>query len=44
MITRFIIGDLDIDSKWDSYISELKSIGVEELIKTAQSAYDRANK
>lgn len=42
-VTRFIIGDLDIDSGWDSYMSELKSIGVENLIKTAQTAYDRMN-
>jgi putative aldouronate transport system substrate-binding protein len=40
-VTRFIIGDLDIDSNWDSYINELKSIDVEELIETVQTAYDR---
>lgn len=44
MITRFIIGDLDVDAKWDSYIKELKSIGVERLVSTAQKAYERTNK
>lgn len=40
-VTRFIIGDLDIDSNWDSYMKELKSIDTEELLKTVQTAYDR---
>ena len=40
-ITRFIIGDLDIESGWDSYVDELKKIGVDELVKISQDAYDR---
>lgn len=44
IITRFIIGDLDIDSKWDSYINELKTIGVERLLEISQTAYERGIK
>lgn len=40
-LTRFIIGDMDIESGWDSYLSELKAIGVEEMLNIAQDAYDR---
>ena len=40
-VTRFIIGDLDIESGWDTYLEELKAIGVEELLDTVQKAYDR---
>ncbi|MGN0178325.1 MAG: extracellular solute-binding protein [Monoglobaceae bacterium] len=40
-VTRFIIGDLDIESGWDSYVEELKKIGVDELVQISQDAYDR---
>ena len=43
VITRFIIGDLDIDKEWDSYIEELKTMDVEQMIEIAQKAYDRVN-
>lgn len=42
--TRFIIGDLDIDKNWDSYINELKNIGIEDMLGTVQKAYDRTGK
>ena len=43
-VTRFIIGDLDIDKEWDSYIEELKAMDVEQMLEIAQTAYDRVNK
>lgn len=43
-ITRFALGDLDIEKDWDSYLSELESIGLAEYLEVSQAAYDRANK
>lgn len=37
---RFIIGDLDIDKDWDSYLSELKTMGVDRYVTIFQNAYD----
>lgn len=39
--TRFITGDMDIDGEWDAFQKEVKNIGVEKLLKTAQAAWDR---
>lgn len=41
MTARFITGDVDIDSGWDNYIKQLEKIGVNDLIKASQNAYDR---
>lgn len=43
-ITRFALGDLDIEKDWDSYLSELDAMGLAEYMEVSQSAYDRANK
>ena len=32
-IPKFIMGDMDIDTEWDSYIETLNSMGIEECIK-----------
>ena len=37
---RFIVGDLDLDSDWDSYLAELKNAGLERFIELQQAAYD----
>ena len=42
-VASFIIGDMDIEKDWDSYLKEMKAIGVDELIKIVQTAYDRTN-
>lgn len=42
-VASFIIGDMDIEKEWDSYLAEMKTIGVDELIKIVQTAYDRMN-
>ncbi|MNI02639.1 Lipoprotein LipO precursor [compost metagenome] len=39
-ITRFILGERPMD-QWDQYVSEANKIGVSELMKVAQTAYDR---
>ena len=38
---RFVLGDLDMDKDWDSYLNELEKIGYKELIAADQIAYDR---
>lgn len=43
-IVRFVLGDMDIDSDWDAYLAELKTIGLAEYLETSQTAYDRVNK
>lgn len=39
-VVKFIIGNMDIDKDWDSYVSKLKSIGLDDYIKMTQEAYD----
>ena len=36
----FIVGDLDLDSDWDSYLSELEAMGLDRFIELQQKAYD----
>ena len=44
MTTAFIIGSKNIDKEWDSYIKELKNMGVEQLIEYTQKAYNKTKK
>lgn len=39
--TRFILGDMNIETDWDSYISTLESMGLGELIEVSQTCYER---
>ncbi|GHV57074.1 ABC transporter substrate-binding protein [Spirochaetia bacterium] len=41
---RFVMGDLNIDRDWDSYVAEFNKMGLADVIKATQSAYDRMNK
>lgn len=43
MISQFANGDIDIDAQWDTFISNLKDMGIDECIKLEQAAYDAAN-
>lgn len=43
-IVRFALGDLNIESDWDSYLAELDAMGLTEYLETSQIAYDRVNK
>ena len=38
---QFLIGEKDIDSEWDNYLTELEKIGYKKLLETYQTAYDR---
>jgi putative aldouronate transport system substrate-binding protein len=40
MLTRFITGDADIETEWDSYLETLNSQGLPELLEIYQKAYD----
>jgi putative aldouronate transport system substrate-binding protein len=40
MLIRFITGDADIDSEWDSYLETLNSQGLPQLLSIYQKAYD----
>lgn len=41
VIPQFIIGDKDLDSDWDTYVSELEGMGLNECVAVWQQAYDR---
>lgn len=42
-MTRFALGDLDIEKDWDSYLKELENIGLSQYLEVSQIAYDRLN-
>ena len=39
--TRFVTGDLSIDRDWDRYIAEFGRMGLADVIRATQSAWDR---
>lgn len=41
MRTRFITGNASLDTDWDAYIEDLKSIGMEQVLELYQKAYER---
>ncbi|HIS30197.1 MAG TPA: extracellular solute-binding protein [Candidatus Limivivens intestinipullorum] len=41
MSARWIAGESDIDADWESYVSTLNGIGLEEYVSIYQTAYDR---
>ena len=41
---NFILGKKNISSDWDSYLSELKSKGLDTYVSNANKAWDAANK
>lgn len=43
-LTRFVVGEMDIDKDWDSFQNNLKLMGLETVLECAQAAYDRAYK
>ncbi|GKX31456.1 ABC transporter substrate-binding protein [Vallitalea longa] len=40
-VAQFVTGEVDIDEGWDNYVTTLKQMGLNELIKIEQTAYDR---
>lgn len=43
MEAKFITGVADIESEWDAYVAECERMGLSEVLKVYQSAYDRWN-
>jgi len=43
MRTRYILGDANIETEWDSYLATLDSMGLELYLKISQQCYDRMN-
>ena len=41
LLTKLILGQASMDD-WDSYISDMKELGLDELISITQERYDRA--
>lgn len=39
-ISKFIVGESDIDAEWDSYVSQIESMGVSDVIQAYQDCYD----
>ena len=40
--TRFITGDLNLDTQWDSYVAGMQNLGLDEYVAYYQNAYDAA--
>ncbi|WP_062350186.1 extracellular solute-binding protein [Bacillus kwashiorkori] len=41
MEAKFVTGELSIDKEWDKYVSTLNKLGIEDIVKVNQAAYDR---
>lgn len=39
----FIIGDMDIEADWDTYVSTLNKMGLDRVVEIYQNAYDAQN-
>ena len=42
LLTKLILGQQSLDD-WDTYLNEMKELGLDELIEITQARYDRAN-
>ena len=40
-MTRFVLGDMNIETGWDAYLQELKNMGYKDLLAIDQKAYNR---
>jgi putative aldouronate transport system substrate-binding protein len=38
---KFVVGDYDINAKWDEFLDGLDSMGAYEIAEVYQTAYDR---
>jgi putative aldouronate transport system substrate-binding protein len=38
---RFIVGDLDLESEWETYLRELENIGLSRMLEIMQASYER---
>lgn len=40
-LVKFITGEMDLDTEWDSYVETMNELGLDQVIQAKQSAYDR---
>jgi len=40
-IPKFVIGDMDVDAEYDTFLSQIESMGIDECTAYYQAAYDR---
>lgn len=40
-LVRFVTGELDIESGWDEYVSELENAGLNDYVSNTQAVYDK---
>ena len=40
MLAGFITGDHDVDAEWDTYVEEMKRLGIERYVELKQIAWD----
>ena len=40
-IPKFVIGDMDVDAEYDTFLSQIESMGIDECTSYYQAAYDR---
>ncbi|MDQ6422732.1 ABC transporter substrate-binding protein [Paenibacillus sp. LHD-117] len=40
MMARFIIGDVDVEKEWETYVKTLESMNLKRLLEIYQAAYD----
>lgn len=38
---KFIVGVMDVETDWDTYLEDLETLGLTDLLKLRQTAYDR---
>lgn len=41
MIVKFIVGDEDISTQWDTYVANIKAMGIDNCLALKQDAYER---
>ncbi len=39
-VSKFIVGEYDVDAQWDDYVEKLNSMGLQDCIDIYQEAYD----
>ena len=40
-VAAFATGSMSVENDWDSYLAQLNTLGLEELLSIYQTAYDR---
>jgi len=41
-MAKFIVGDLNVETDWNRYLTELKNLGVDRYLQIMQKTYDNS--